>query len=368
MASIHRSLALGLIIFLLAGCAPPEPIRIGFLGNLTGRNADLGIAGRNGALLAIEQSNALGGVTGRKLELIIRDDENQAGSAEAAVTQLKAQGVVAIVGPMLSAMAVAAVPVTEKIGLPMISPTVTSTQFTGKDDLFFKVASSTREHTRLGVAELHKRGLRRIAVAVDLSNRAYTADWLRDFREGFEAIGGKVVAAEEFTSGQTQDYAALIGKLAKAKPDGLLLICNAIDTVQLLQLARKRGLNQPAAGATWSATEQLLELGGRTVDGFLVSQYFNRDDSSPGYQAFRNAYQKRFSQPPGFASVAAYDAMQAVLTALQRQTKEQSLKQALLTGGVNQGAQLQWSFNQFGDAQRRAYLSEVRDGRFVMLD
>jgi len=353
---------------MFTGCAPPEPVKIGFLANLTGRNADLGTAGRNGALLAVEQANAAADSSGKKFEMIIRDDQNQPNIAASAVDQLKAQGVVAIVGPMLSAMAVAAVPAADKAGLPMVSPTVTSTQFTGKNDLFFKVASSTREHTRLGVAELHKRGLRRIAIAQDVSNRAYTEDWLRDFSEGFETLGGQVVAVEKFTSGQTQDYALLVSKLGKVKPDGLLFISNAIDTVRLLQLARKQGLKQPAAGATWSATEHLIELGGRTVEGFLVSQYFNRDDASPGYQAFFDAYQKRFSQPPGFASVAAYDAMQAMLQALRRQADGQSLKQALLASGPYQGAQLLWSFDQFGDAQRRAYLSEVRGGRFVMLD
>ena len=64
--------------FVLAGCAPPEPIRLGFIGGVSGRVADLGIGGRNGAALAIELRNKSGGVNGRMVELIVEDDRPQA--------------------------------------------------------------------------------------------------------------------------------------------------------------------------------------------------------------------------------------------------------------------------------------------------
>lgn len=368
ISSTTRSLLLVLLVMLLTSCAPPEPIRIGLLGNLTGRNADLGLAGRNGALLAIEQANARGGIKGRSIEMVIRDDENKPETVAPAIAQLQAEGVVAVIGPMLSVIAMAAAPATEKAGLPMISPTVTTTQLSGKDDLFFKVAANTREHTRLSVNEQYRRGMRRVAAVQDVSNRAYTDDWLRDFREGFEALGGQLVGVEPINSGQAEGYAEAIKRLGALQADGLMLISNALDTVQLLQLARKQGLSQPAFGSTWAGTEQLLELGGRTVEGFMVSQYFDRNDDSPEYRAFRDAYLKRFNQSPGFASVAGYDAVQAVLTAIGQQKDGQSLKQSLLANGPYRGAQQQWRFNSFGDADRRAYLSVVTDGKFVTLD
>jgi branched-chain amino acid transport system substrate-binding protein len=62
---------------MLFGCAPPEPLKIGYLGGLSGRVADLGEAGRSGALLAVEEINGLGGVNGRKVELIVQDAQQQ---------------------------------------------------------------------------------------------------------------------------------------------------------------------------------------------------------------------------------------------------------------------------------------------------
>ena len=364
-----RSKAITLLLLLLvAACSPPEPIKLGFLAGLTGRNADIGLAGRNGALLAVEQANAKGGIHGRPVELLLRDDEQRAEAATAAVEQLAAANVEAVIGPMLSTVALAVLPVAEKRGMVMVSPTVTATELSGKDDLFFKVVSTTRVNTKRSAEAQYARGLRRIAVAYDLSNRAYTTDWLRDFRQAFEKLGGQVVATAEFTSGQASGYAEVVRGLGQTRPDGLLFIANAVDVVQLIQQARKQNLGQPIIGVTWAATEQLLELGGRTVEGFHVTQFFNREDTSPRYLAFREAYRARFNQEPGFATVASYDATQATLEALSRRTPEQNLKQALLASGPYQGLQEQWNFDRYGDAERKAYVTEVRNGRFVVVE
>jgi branched-chain amino acid transport system substrate-binding protein len=269
---------------------------------------------------------------------------------------------------MLSNIALAVAPVAEKTGLPMVSPTVTASVLSGRDDLFFKVASSTRAHSETSAEFQYARGLRRIAIAYDLSNRAYTTDWVKDFRVSFEKLGGQVVLVTEFTSGQEEGYSSVVHSLGKAQADGLLLIANAVDTVHLIRQARQQGLQQPLIGVTWAATEQLIELGGRTVEGFNVTQFFNREDTSPAYLAFREAYRNRFRQEPGFASVAAYDATLATLTALQKRGKDKNLKQALLAAGPYQGVQEQWNFDRFGDAERKAYVTEVRDGRVVVVE
>jgi branched-chain amino acid transport system substrate-binding protein len=81
MTIIAIRLGVMLVAFLI-GCAPPEPIRIGFVGGTSGRVADLGIAGRNGAQLAVELRNQAGGVAGRAVELLIRDNEQNPDMAE----------------------------------------------------------------------------------------------------------------------------------------------------------------------------------------------------------------------------------------------------------------------------------------------
>ena len=154
MSQVHRHFLLsgvqrfalvilaGLLIIAF-GCSPPEPVRIGFVGGISGRGADLGISGRDGAQLAVEQRNQAGGVAGRPVEIIFRDDHQDPEIARRVVEELVELGVSAIVGPMTSAMGVAVVPIVNERKVVMVSPTVTTEDLTGLDDYFFRVSSTT---------------------------------------------------------------------------------------------------------------------------------------------------------------------------------------------------------------------------------
>ncbi|MEW6514901.1 MAG: penicillin-binding protein activator [Pseudomonadota bacterium] len=349
----------------LAGCSSGEPIKLGYLGGLSGRVADLGEAGRNGVQLAVDQVNAAGGVGGRQVDLIIQDDGQDSQKAQAAIDAFVAAGVRTVIGPMTSTMAIAILDRSKEAGLLLISPTVTASTLSGRDDNLFKVVSSTQKHAQLSADSQFDQGTRRIAAVYDLGNSAYTEDWLQQFRKAFEARGGKFVAAESFKSGVDVSYGTAISKLLGSEADMLHFVASATDTVRLLQLARANGFEQPVSAATWAATEQLIELGGRSVEGLRLTQYFDRDDSSPAYRAFHEAYVSRYKQEPGFASVAAYDAVRAIFAAIAKQKNRESLKSALLTAGPYEGIQGSWQFDPYGDAERDAWVTVVRSGRFA---
>lgn len=361
-------LLLGLVVGGLTACAPAEPVKLGYLGGLSGRASDLGEAGRNGVLLAVEQANAAGGINGRKIELLIRDDGQNEETARAAIGEFAQAGVAAVIGPMTSRVAMAVLEPSGQAGLTVVSPTVTASTFSGRDDHFFKVVSSTAEHARISAAYQHAAGLRRVAVILDAENAAFTNDWLEQYRQAFEALGGQMVAAEIFASGEDASYAQAVGRLKAVEADSLHFIANAADAVRLLLIARAQGLHQPASAATWAATERLLELGGQTVEDLIVTQYFDREDTSAAYLAFREAYRARFQDNPGFASVAAYDAARAVIVALRKQASGQALKQTLLSAGPYAGIQGEWNFDRYGDGERKAWAAVVRGGRFVRVD
>jgi branched-chain amino acid transport system substrate-binding protein len=353
----------------LGACTPQPPVRLGFLGGLSGRVSDLGEAGRNGAQLAVEQANATGGVGGRAIELSMRDDQQNKDSAIKAAESLIQERVDAIVGPMTSAVAEWILPTIQNAGVVTVSPTITASTLSAKDDFLFKIAPSVAENGQRSAQYQYAQGSRRAGIVFDLSNRAYTADWAEHWGKSFVALGGAVVAQASFTSGDDQGYAAAIKQVSQAKPDVLLFVTNAVDTVRLTQLARNLGLAQPVTTSTWAGTENLIQLGGRTVEGMTVTQFFNRDDSSVGYRAFADAYRLRFKQEPGFASVAAYDATRATLQALAVAGKGgPKLKQALLAAGPYRGLQESWNFDRFGDARRRTFVTVVRNGGFTVVE
>ena len=363
-----RRLFCALAIGLLTACAPEPTVRIGLLAGLSGSVADLGEAARAGAQLAVEEVNAAGGLNGRMIELMPRDDGQDPDQARIALKAFMADGVVAIIGPVTSAMAQAVLPASTQDGLVLLSPTVSSSSLMGQDDALFMVLPSTRQNAQQAAHYHASRGLRRVLAFYDTRNSTYTEDWLQHYREASATHGIQLMQTVPFTSGREDSYLQAVRQLRARDADAILYVSNAVDTVRLLLLARQAGWRQPALGVTWSATEQLLELGGREVEGMSSTQLFNREHATPRYQEFVRAYRQRFGQEPGFASVAAYDAAQALVQALRRQQPGQSVKQALLQAGPYEGLQERWNFDGYGDVQRRNYVTVIKDGRYVAVN
>lgn len=350
----------------LTACSPPPPVKIGYLGTLSGRSADSGLSGRNGALLAVEEINAAGGVRGRQVQLVVRDDGLNSEITMHAVEELAAEKVEAIVGPVLSSPALVAAPVATRLRVPLVSPTATANELLGREDMLFRLSSPTSDHAKFDAGfHFQAQGRRRIAVAYELGNRIYTEGYLKEFRDAFTAMGGQLVKTLPFEASAEPDLAAITRELGKARPDAMLFIANALDTARLAQHARRQWPGMPLIGVAWAGSEDLIELGGRAVEGMHVSQYFDREDQSPAFVSFKERYQQRFGDAPSFFSTAAYDATRAVLSALARRRPDQSLANALLTLGPFPGTQRPIVFDRFGDAKRPTQMAVVRNNRLV---
>jgi branched-chain amino acid transport system substrate-binding protein len=356
------------LVGLLTACAPQEPVQLGFLGGLSGRVADLGIGGRNGALLAVELRNKAGGINGRQIRLIAQDDQQDPEVAKQALTQLIDKKVVAIIGPMTSAMAVATVPLANRAQVPMVSPTATTATLSGLDDYFLRVIAPTTEYARKSAAyHFNAQGSRRVAVAFDLRNQAYTESWLQDYGASFQMLGGTIAAALSFTSNDEMRFSEIATQLLHAKPDSILIVANSVDTALLAQQLRKIDSAVQINTSEWAATERLIELGGKAIEGVVIAQFIDRDSQQPSYLAFRKAYLERFGQEPGFPGLTAFDATNVVLDALGAQTQGQGLKQAILARPQYAGAQSLIRFDANGDSLRDTYLTTIRNGTFVRL-
>jgi len=361
-----RWLALLAVVALL-GCGPKPPVRIGFIGGLSDRGADVGEGGRNGLILAAEQRNQEGGINGRKVELVVQDDGQSKDKAVAGLKALMADKVDAVVGPFTSVIASAIVPVATEAKVLLISPTVTGADFVGKDDYFYRINNSVFDNARGYAKAMLARGQRKVAVAYDTRNLAFSATWLKAYREAFMELGGQSVTDVPFESQADTAFSDVIRSLVKAKPDALMFVATAVDTARLAQQAVKLAPGIAMATSEWASTETLLELGGQSVEGMLVAQTYNRDDTSARFTRFRDAYQQRFGKLPGYSAVNGYEAATVLLQAISRQTGNESVKEALGKYGPYEGLQQQLVFDQFGDTKRNVYFTEIQAGKFVLL-
>jgi branched-chain amino acid transport system substrate-binding protein len=354
----------------LWACSSEEPIKIGFVAGTSGRVADLGISGRDAAELAVDQCNQAGGIAGRQVHLVIRDDQQQPDTARSAIRDLIDEHVAAIIGPMTSDMGVVMAPIAETADILLISPTVTTESLSGHDDHFFRVSSSTRSYaTRSANYQIKSGSMQSVAAAYDISNRSFCLSWLKNFEQTFEAGGGAVLASIGFEASGDKTFLDIARELLAVDADGILIIANSMDAALLCQQIRKSNAHIPITLADWGATERLLELGGQAVEGVTVVQTFDRDSQAPRYQAFRKAYMERYQREPGFPGVYTYDAVQVLLTALRAQKEGQTLKDTILALRRFEGLQSEFSFDDFGDVSRpHASISVVRNGQFVILE
>lgn len=354
----------------ILSCNTSVPIRIGFIAGTSGRVADLGASGRDAVQLAVEQCNQNGGIRGKPIQLVIKDDQQDPDIARQAIHELVNEGVVAIVGPMTSDMALAVTPVLNQARIPNMSPTVTTQALSGRDDFFLRVSATTREYATRSAAYHATTGkMRRVAAAYDLANRSYCKSWLADFSATLKANGGMVAASIGFETNQHRTFFDIAGELLAVAPDGVLIIANSMDSALLCQQIRKLNTDIRITLADWGATERLLELGGNAVEGVTVIQVFNRASTTPDFLAFRNAYIERYQREPGFPGVFSYDAIQVILTALKAQKKDENLKTTILTLRHFHGLQERFSFDAFGDVKRTsASISVVKNQQFVVLE
>ena len=366
---------LGFLLFFLStpifitSCAPDKPILLGFVGGLSGRVADLGISGRNGATLAVENINSSGGVGGRQVKLMVMDDKQTAEIADKAVNELIDQGVVAIIGPMTSSMAMHLVPIINEKEVVMMSPTVTTTYLSDKDDYFFRVSNTTKSYATIMAQYLYNSlAIKKVAVAYDLRNKAYTESWLEDFRKEFEKLSGSIFTAVKFHSGPDTHLYDVVKQAMLPEVEALVISASAMDTAMLNQQVRKMGEDITIAASEWAATETLLELGGAAVEGTIVSQFFNRNSTDQAYVEFRTAYKKRFGNEPGFASVNAYDAVNVVLEAMKQQKDGKLSKKTLQSVTQYDGVQGTVKINRYGDADRKTFISVVKNNEFVVVN
>lgn len=354
----------------LAGCDSKKTVKIGFIGGLSGRVADLGIAGLDAVRMRIDEENEKGGINGRRIQLVIKDDQNDPQVGRQVVAELIGEGGEVIIGPMTSQMAMVITPILNEHRIPCVSPTVSTERLAGIDDYFLRVSSTARSNAAVSANyQIRSGSMTRVAAIYDVANRSYTENWLKNFKERFVEGGGEVVATLPYNTKENKPFGEISEKVLSYDIDGILIIANSMDSALLCQQIRKMNKSINITIADWGATEQLLEFGGKAVEGVTVGQVFDRGNTSPNYLAFKDAYLEQQDREPGFPGVLAYDAATVVITSLRAQKKGENLKQSLFSIRQFEGLQGPVIFDDHGDMLRtNTLMSMVRNRKFIVLE
>ncbi|KXB09488.1 hypothetical protein AKJ60_00220 [candidate division MSBL1 archaeon SCGC-AAA385M11] len=362
-------LSLFLLLFLssLFGCSR-EPILIGFSGPLTGVYSDLGVQGRNGVTLAVEEINSQGGIANRDLRLLSRDDKNSPEQSRKRDRELIAKDVVAVIGHMTSSQSVAALPVFKEAGVVLLSPTTSTPKLSGKKDMFFRVnPSSDRIARALGRFARERLGFTRLHTVRDTDNHAYTQPFTDHFIQGFKQEREKVSQKSVFSSDQLEEWSGVVDCLQQGAPQGVMIAASARDTASLCASLKRQSWQPTVLASGWAATRELLMKGGDAVEGIYLAKAGYADKEAASYQRFVRRYRERFGSNPSFPAIQGYHAAMALARALKKTGgKREGLPEALTRVKDFPSFYGQLSLNEYGDVRMPLHILRVQNGTFTV--
>jgi branched-chain amino acid transport system substrate-binding protein len=353
-----------LILFVFISCTPQDkpPIKIGLSVNLSGRGGAAGEHIRDGALLAVDEINEAGGIRGRPIKLLVRDDQNSTQGIKRADQSLLNEGVVAIIGHSYSSNTVKAFPLVTSNNTLLITAYSATTILSRKDDLFLRTSVDCALYGRKMAALLKKYSITSIAVLMDMTNSAFVEDFLKYLKKNFT---GKLIQVS-FNSRKNADWQKLTASLLDSQSQAVVFLTEASMTGIGLQKLTNRHYQGRYFATLWTQTPELFRIAGPAAQGLSIITFIDPGNQRPGYQAFDRKMKKKFHKPATARSARAHEIITVLADAMARcpQINALELKKALLTGEY-ESIMGHLKFNSFGDVVRPVYEVKVQDGKFV---
>ncbi len=295
------------------GCAKIEPgqtIKIGMGAPMTGDNAQFGVDISQGASIAISDA---GEFQGFKFELDAEDDGGTAEGGAAVANKFVADPqIVAIAGHIFSGATAAAIPIYEKAGIPMMSPSATNPDLTKSGSAVFnRVAFTNSAQGKFAAEYLYKNlGFTQIAVMHD--GQAYGQGLAEVVADQFQQLGGTVVDTEAITPGES-DYTATLSAVASKHPQAVYYGGYVQEAVVLVNEWNQSGLNGVVFfGCDGTYGQDFIDRTGVNGEGAYSVALI--PTASDAVTKFDNAYQTEFGAAAGSLSPYTWNAYDAAAT------------------------------------------------------
>ncbi len=312
---------LALAALLSSSVASAQPIRIGELNSYKAQAAFLEPY-RKGWELALEEVNAAGGVLGRKLEVVSRDDNGNPGDAVRAAEELVAREKVDVIfGTFLShvGLAVSDFARQRKVMFLAAEPLTDKITWQNGNRYTFRLRPSTYMQAAMLVPEAVKLNKKRWAVVYP--NYEYGQSAAATFKTLLKAAQPDVeFVAEQAPALGRIDAGSVVQALADSKPDAIFNVLFAADLAKFVREGNIRGLFRDRAvfSLLSGEPEYLDPLRGEAPVGWWVTGYPWYAIQTAEHQAFLAAYQKRWREYPRLGSVVGYSSLKSLAAALRK--------------------------------------------------
>jgi branched-chain amino acid transport system substrate-binding protein len=355
----------------LVSCTP-STFTIGLMAGLSGINSDLGISGRNGALLAIEEINNTRSFDEPQWFLEEWDDKNQESRVKEGMAYFDQQKIGIIIGPYVSAMGEVAIEKALEFDLFLISPSISSTIFDNRNDPLFRLTPSLKDLApKMGEFVNSQLNSKRIIFVYDLTNREYGESYYENYKNSVPTLSERIIQKFPVDTSQEIDWKNFVNQILSEKPDAIVLVLAGRYAALLTQLLRQNNYQGDFLLSSWATTGDGIAWAGESYDRAYLCTYFANFEADPELLSFKSRYLQRFGCEPSFSSFYSY----AAIITLHRVLKGRWSYPGWKTLG-------QWirdlppqpiygkifQFNQYGDQGGSARIYQIVRGKLTAVD
>ncbi len=294
-----------------------DTYKVGFIGPLTGDNANYGIRCSNAAKLAVSEINAAGGINGKMVELISEDSEGTVDKALAGYEKLAyMDNVCAIIGPVFTSPALAVAQRACEDGIVMITPSATHKDITSIGEYVFRTVPSDALQSEVAAHYFYEvLGYRNIATLYAMND--YSQGLATGLKDYFTALGGNIVSEETCMVGD-KDFRTQLTKIKSLNPEAIYIPNYTVEMAQILEQASQLGITTPFLSGDGFSDPEIYKLAGDFTNGVI---YIGpaQAEASTKLADFTAAYAKAYNgdAPDSFAT-NSYDAMYILAAAIGR--------------------------------------------------
>jgi len=320
--------------------------------------------------MAVEEINNKGGLLGKKIRLVIEDDQGKPEEAQTVVSRLiNRDHVVAVIGENASSRSLAAAPVCQQAKVPMVSPTSTNPKVTEVGDYIFRVCFIDPFQGKV-MAKFAANTLKvkQVAILRDIKND-YSVGLAEVFTTDFRKQGGVIVSNESYSEGDS-DFSAQLTSIKDKNPDAIFLPGYYTEVGLVARQARKLGITVPLLGGDGWESPKLWEIGGEALNDCYYSNHYSLDDPSPAVQGFVSSYQKKYNSQPDAVAVLAYDAAGIIAHAISqsKSSEPKRIRDALANTRSYPGISGNITIDANRNALKPAVVLRVKNGKLEFVE
>jgi branched-chain amino acid transport system substrate-binding protein len=363
---IQTALAVGLAVG-AASAAGQQTVNMPIVMELSGAGAVSGTNFRDGAVLAIDEINAKGGILGRRIVAPQSDTQSNPGISRAQVQKAIDSNPYVILGPVFSGSVKVNMILAQQAEVPQFTG-AEAADITQMGNGYIFRTSFGQQMSMPKIANYMRDGVKAKTVAVVWVNNDFGKGGRDTFVKEMAARNIKVVADVSTESGQV-DFAADVVKVKSANADAIFVYTNEEESARFLREARKQGVKAPLIGETTLLGQKVIELAGDAANGARGHVGLTADAPIAAVLAFRERFNKRFSYVPDHNGIKGYTAVYAVKYATEKIGKFDRKLLAKTMHGLTikpeqePGILMEATWDDKGDIDRISFLAEVIDGK-----